>query len=317
MRKSFFVVLTILLVLSIAPAFAQEDASTYDGDFTFEVPEGYEVVESGTLDLVRLEGEDNVIVVAGPDSYAQVLGGETFEDEDEELEFYLDRSGYTITDEVGGVNILAATGVALERRNQEGVAYLLDVDFGRVVVVIALADEGAELDEDALNTVLDTVEYPGNVTDILGTREDLSILLAAVEAAGLGDALNGGEFTIFAPNDQAFINLLALLDTSADALLADTDTLTTVLQYHVVEGNFFAEDVLGLDGEGVPTLLEGNEIGIDIVGETVVLNNVVEVIEVDIEAGGSVVHVINDVLLPQAVIDAVSAGAEATEEAGE
>jgi uncharacterized surface protein with fasciclin (FAS1) repeats len=315
MRKSFFVVLTILLVLSIAPALAQ-DASTYDGDFNFEVPEGYEVTESGTLDLVRVEGEGNVIIVAGPDSYAQVLGGETFESDADALNFYLDRSGYTVGDPVEA-DALAAANVALERRDQEGTAYLLDMGFDRVVVVITLTTEGSEVDEAASETVLSSIEYPGNVVDVLSTREDLSVLLAAVEAAGLGDALNSGEFTIFAPNNQAFVNLLALLGTSQDALLANTDVLTTVLQYHVVEGAFFAEDVVGLDGEGVDTLLEGNQIGIDLVGETVVLNNVVEVIEVDIEAGDSVVHVINDVLLPQAVIDAVSAAAEEAEESGD
>lgn len=315
MRKSFFVLLAIFFALSIAPALAQEESSTYEGDFTFEIPAGYEVVESNTSDLVRLEGEDSVIVIAGPATFSQIVGD--FEDEDEALNFYLERSGYTITEDIGGVNIPAATGVALERRNQEGAAYLYDLGFDRYVAVIALANEGSEVDEASLELVTSTLA-PISTTAVLSTREDLSILGAAVEAAGLGDALNEGQFTIFAPTDQAFINLLAYLDTSADALLANTDVLTTVLTYHVVEGNFFAADVVGLDGDAVDTLLEGNRISIDLVGETVVLNNVVEVVEVDIIAGNSVVHVINDVLLPQAVLDAVAAQqAEATEEAGE
>ncbi len=315
MRKSFFVLLAIFFALSIAPALAQEESSTYEGDFTFEIPAGYDVVESNTSDLVRLEGEDSVIVIAGPATFSQIVGD--FEDEDEALNFYLERSGYTITEDIGGVNIPAATGVALERRNQEGAAYLYDLGFDRYVAVIALANEGSEVDEASLELVTSTLA-PISTTAVLSTREDLSILGAAVEAAGLGDALNEGQFTIFAPTDQAFINLLAYLDTSADALLANTDVLTTVLTYHVVEGNFFAADVVGLDGDAVDTLLEGNRISIDLVGETVVLNNVVEVVEVDIIAGNSVVHVINDVLLPQAVLDAVAAQqAEATEEAGE
>lgn len=307
MRKSLFVLLIGLLVavLAIAPAFAQEeDSSTYEGDYTFEIPEGYEVVESATNDLVRLEGEGSVIIVVGPSSFASVAG--EIEDEDEALNFYLDRTGYTVTEDVGGVNTLAATGVSLPRRNQEGVAYLYDLGFDRLVAVIALAEEGSEIDQAAFDTVAESIAPP-STTAVLSTREDLSVLAAAVEAAGLGDALNSGEFTIFAPNNQAFVNLLALLGVSQDALLADTDTLTTVLLYHVVPGPAFAADVVGLDGEGVDTLLEGNQIGIDLVGEAVILNNVVQVIETDIIAGNSVVHVIDDVLLPQAVIDAVNA----------
>ncbi|MCA9912200.1 MAG: fasciclin domain-containing protein, partial [Anaerolineae bacterium] len=174
----------------------------------------------------------------------------------------------------------------MSRRNQEGTAYLYDLGFDRYVAVISLANDGSEADAEALATVTDSLA-PISTTTILSSREDLSILAAAVEAAGLGDALNEGQFTIFAPNNQAFINLLAYLGVSADAALANTDLLTTLLTYHVVEGNFFAADVVGLDGDAVDTLLEGNQVSIDLVGETVVLNNVVEVIETDIIAGNS------------------------------
>ncbi|MCA9912201.1 MAG: hypothetical protein KC496_02580 [Anaerolineae bacterium] len=96
MRKSFFVVLAIFLVLSVVPALAQEEASTYEGDFTFDVPAGYTLNESNTTDLVRAEGENGVIIVAGPESFSSVVG--EVDDAAEALNFYLERTGYTITD---------------------------------------------------------------------------------------------------------------------------------------------------------------------------------------------------------------------------
>ena len=61
---------------------------------------------------------------------------------------------------------------------------------------------------------------------------ELSTLVAAVTAAGLVDTLNGaGPFTIFAPVNAAFEKIPAA---DLDAVLADTDLLTSILTYHVV-----------------------------------------------------------------------------------
>ncbi|GAA1729719.1 cell surface glycolipoprotein Mpt83 [Isoptericola hypogeus] len=58
----------------------------------------------------------------------------------------------------------------------------------------------------------------------------------------LVDTLNGGEFTVFAPVDDAF----AQVDQKTlDTLSTDADLLTTVLTYHVVPGQLLPEDVAG------------------------------------------------------------------------
>ena len=63
---------------------------------------------------------------------------------------------------------------------------------------------------------------------------ELSTLVAAVTAAGLVDTLNSdGPFTIFAPVNAAFEKIPAA---DLDAVLADTDLLTSILTYHVVAG---------------------------------------------------------------------------------
>lgn len=58
-----------------------------------------------------------------------------------------------------------------------------------------------------------------------------STLLAAVGAAGLTSTLEGGQFTVFAPSDEAFAALEA---GTVDGLLADIPKLTAVLTYHVL-----------------------------------------------------------------------------------
>src|SRR6202142_703850 len=67
---------------------------------------------------------------------------------------------------------------------------------------------------------------------------DHTTLVAAVKAAGLVDTLNSkGPFTVFAPTNEAFAMLPA---GTVDNLLKPENkaTLTKVLTYHVVAGNY-------------------------------------------------------------------------------
>ena len=65
------------------------------------------------------------------------------------------------------------------------------------------------------------------------------MLLGAVGAAGLADALRGeGPFTVFAPNDAAF---MALPEGALDELMADpSGDLAQTLLYHVVNGKILS-----------------------------------------------------------------------------
>lgn len=78
----------------------------------------------------------------------------------------------------------------------------------------------------------DLVEFDGTIVDAAVATEELSTLVTAVTAAGLGDALSApGRLTVFAPTNAAFA---AIPGPILDALLADPQgALTTVLTYHV------------------------------------------------------------------------------------
>ena len=131
-----------------------------------------------------------------------------------------------------------------------------------------------------------------------GDPAEFTVLLAALETAGLVDALNGeGPFTVFAPTDAAFGALLEDLGITAEELLANPD-LANILLYHVVSGEFLAADVIDLAPVDVPTLYEENTISIAVVDGSVVINDVATVISPDVMASNGVIHVIDAVLVP-------------------
>ena len=166
----------------------------------------------------------------------------------------------------------------------------------------AAADEAAE---EAVNA---EVELDDIVTTAVGTGQ-FPTLVAAVQAAGLVETLQGeGPFTVFAPTEDAFAAALDALGLTADELLADTDTLTTVLTYHVIAGEVPAETVVTLDGQSAATV-QGEEIAISIDGSNVMVNQA-NVVTADVFASNGVIHVIDSVLLPPTVVEALGLGEE-------
>ena len=82
------------------------------------------------------------------------------------------------------------------------------------------------------------------VVGVASNNEVFSTLVAAVKAADLVGTLNGnGPFTVFAPTNDAFGKLP---DGTVETLLKpeNKQSLTGILTYHVVAGNFMAADVV-------------------------------------------------------------------------
>ncbi|MBW3603692.1 MAG: fasciclin domain-containing protein [Actinobacteria bacterium] len=124
---------------------------------------------------------------------------------------------------------------------------------------------------------------------------NLTTLVQAVDAAGLVDTLNSdGPFTIFAPANCAFEEIP---EEDLNALLEDTDQLTTVLTYHVVQGEALSADELaGMDSV---TTVQGDDVMLAAEGDTLTLNDgTASVVAADVQVGNGVVHVIDGVLMP-------------------
>lgn len=182
------------------------------------------------------------------------------------------------------------------------------------LVVFTLVLVSCSDDDDAPNT-----NPPGPETNIVETAQatqDLSSLVAALQQADqspdndLVAALSGdGPFTVFAPNNAAFTDLLAQLD--GFDTLADFNTtelqnlLAVILQYHVIAGTTaFSTDLS--DGQTLNTLLADASLTVSRDGGVFIQDATdvdAEVILADVETTNGIVHVIDKVLLPQTILD--------------
>ena len=190
--------------------------------------------------------------------------------------------------------------------------------FALITVACSPADEGAETSttEDMTTTTevmaTTTTEAMTSTTgetmgetvyDVAAGSEDFSTLVAAVDAAGLQDALADPEatLTVFAPTNDAFEAALTALGITAEELLADTETLTSILTYHVLGETVTSADlaaagtdeitVTTLNGEDL-TVIVGDGGSVSFAGQTAT------VVAADIEASNGVIHVIDAVLVP-------------------
>lgn len=137
------------------------------------------------------------------------------------------------------------------------------------------------------------------IVDIAAGNPNFSTLVAAVQAAGLVDTLNGdGPFTVFAPTNAAFDALPA---GTVDTLLQpeNVDQLRSILTYHVLPGSYMSGDVLG-QVVNVATV-NGATVRVDGTGGkygAAVRVNDANVTSADIIASNGVIHVIDKVLIP-------------------
>lgn len=133
-----------------------------------------------------------------------------------------------------------------------------------------------------------------SIVDIAVEDGRFTTLVAAVQAAGLVETLSGeGQFTVFAPTDEAFA---ALPEGTVESLLEEPEgALQDILLYHVVDGAVPAETVVTLESA---TTLQGEDVAIEVMDGEVILNDNAKVIITDIEASNGIIHVIDGVLLP-------------------
>jgi uncharacterized surface protein with fasciclin (FAS1) repeats len=141
-----------------------------------------------------------------------------------------------------------------------------------------------------------------SIVDIAVEDGRFTTLVAAVQAAGLAETLSGeGQFTVFAPTDEAFA---ALPEGTVESLLEEPEgALQDILLYHVVDGAVPAETVVTLESA---TTLQGEDVAIEVMDGEVVLNDNAKVIITDIEASNGIIHVIDAVILPPSMSEAAA-----------
>ncbi|MEM8949140.1 MAG: fasciclin domain-containing protein [Pseudomonadota bacterium] len=133
------------------------------------------------------------------------------------------------------------------------------------------------------------------IVDIAKEAGQFGTLLQAAEAAGLVETLSGdGPFTIFAPTDDAFSQLP---EGKLDELLQpeNKETLAEILTFHVVPDKMTSADLAG-EMKELETV-QGGMIEINSAGRMTKIEHAA-VIQPDIEASNGVIHVIDQVILP-------------------
>ena len=164
---------------------------------------------------------------------------------------------------------------------------------------------------------------PGNqtiadiVVEAASAEEDaeFTLLLAALEYTGLtGVFTDGDQYTVFAPVDQAFLNLVEALSGDLDSAILENEgpfaaiddllgegAVANVLRYHVVEGRRAANSVVPPRNPRNITTLLGATFSVDRNGViTDIAGQVVNFVEdgINISASNGIIHVIDTVLLP-------------------
>ena len=136
----------------------------------------------------------------------------------------------------------------------------------------------------------------GNIVEVATASGSFPTLLAAVEAAGLADALSdeSASLTVFAPTEEAFA---ALPEGTLDALLADPEALAGILTYHVLGSEVGVSAALDLAPTTVETL-NGVDVALTKRDDDYLYVNLSKVVDYDIEASNGVIHVVDSVLLP-------------------
>src|SRR6056297_24550 len=248
------------------------------------------VTEAGLVDALSAEGPFTVF--APTDDAFAALGSETID------ALFADPTGDLAS--LLQYHVVSGSVMAGDLNDGQIVPMLEGTD-----AFISLTGEGNYINQ-AMITVTDipadngvvhvidaVITQPTSIVDIVVNSPRHNTLETAVTQAQLVDALSAdGDFTLFAPTDDAFD---ALDSETLNALLADpTGDLAEILQYHVVGAKAMSGDLS--DGDTFTTL-EGSDIEVTINNDGVFINDA-KVVFADYEAPNGVVHVIDAVITP-------------------
>ena len=161
-----------------------------------------------------------------------------------------------------------------------GVVHVVDAVIGLpTVVTFAVADPNFDTLQAALTTLTPATDFAA----ILGRTED-----------GNADGINP-PFTVFAPINNAFTDLDAELAPGGIASLTEGQ-ITTTLLYHVVGGANVRSNQIPA---GPITSLETGTFSITGTTITDEAGRQTNIVAVDVQAANGVIHVINNIILPE------------------
>lgn len=161
------------------------------------------------------------------------------------------------------------------------------------------------LGESTLESTKNGAPAPGNMTitqiAISAGFTELVDALTYVDTAlnaGLIDELSGTkQYTVFAPNNQAFEDLYAALGVAAITDLP-APLVLDVLLYHVTHGRRASNSVVPRNGTKIIQTLLKKSFSVNPMAEITAIGSTAQIIDPDYSASNGIVHIIDAVLLP-------------------
>ncbi|XP_020825626.1 periostin isoform X7 [Phascolarctos cinereus] len=166
---------------------------------------------------------------------------------------------------------------------------------GVVTVNCARIIHGNQIATNGVVHVIDRVltQIGTSIQDFLEAEDDLSSFRAAAITSDLLEALGrDGHFTLFAPTNEAFEKLPRGV---LERIMGDKVASEALLKYHILNTLQCSEAIMG---GAVFETLEGNTIEIGCDGESLSVNGVKMVNRKDIVTNNGVIHLIDQVLIP-------------------
>jgi len=160
---------------------------------------------------------------------------------------------------------------------------------------------------------------PGDLTIVeIAEAEGFTLLLAAVnyiaetnpESKLVAGLVDRSQRTVFAPTDQAFVDLVTALDDAFDEFDPDNPfasidellgmgTVEAVVSYHVTNGRRASNSVVPRQRERViKTLLHGATFSVTTAAQILAVGNTAGIVLPNVSASNGIIHVIDAVILP-------------------
>ncbi len=159
----------------------------------------------------------------------------------------------------------------------------------------------------ALPSLVTFAVADANFSTLLAALTDLTPDTDYATILSTEDGIAPAPFTVFAPTNDAFTDLLARFDVEIGDITAAQ--LEIVLNYHVLTGaKVLAADLPGITDGITPATLQGETLTLNLEGGAFLRDKTgvdSEIIVTDVKATNGVIHAIDKVLLPNSALDAL------------
>nr|XP_055064466.1 periostin isoform X1 [Misgurnus anguillicaudatus] len=177
--------------------------------------------------------------------------------------------------------------------NKQGL-YINHYSNGIVTVNCARIIHGNQVATNGVVHVIDRVisVVDKSIWDVINTHDELTTIKASAETGVLDHLSKPGHYTLFAPTNDAFEKLdIEVLD----RLMEDNTVLQAFFNYHTLKSVQCSEAIMG---GSIYETLEGSNIEIGCDGDSLTVNGIKMVLKKDIVTNNGVIHLIDQVLMP-------------------